>query len=366
MTTLQRSTLYILVVLFIVITVVIIGPLWAPVVLASWFADLLSPLTRRLQRLLGGRRRGGAAIVVLLVAVLMVPLVGLGMSLSASVADLIEQVRAALRGQESLSRVFMGRAGANFATSSPPTLREWADMASRYGANAWSAVSLVVRTSASAVLGIGVFLFALLTFVAEGMPAYLWLARHSPVPPNVFTRLARAFRETGRGLIVGSGGTALIQGTIATVAYLALGVPRALVMGLLTAVCTVIPFFGSALVWIPISVELVIDRSYLRAVMVVLVGSVLHSLVDTFVRPTITRYGRLALPTVVVLISILGGIATFGAVGAFLGPLLVRLAVEVLAIARTARLFPRRSAHEGMLPAAKSTCGSGEVSSLPL
>jgi predicted PurR-regulated permease PerM len=42
-----------------------LAPLAAPLVLAGWFADLLRPLARRLERLAGGRRRSAAAILVI-------------------------------------------------------------------------------------------------------------------------------------------------------------------------------------------------------------------------------------------------------------------------------------------------------------
>ena len=52
------------------------------------------------------------------------------------------------------------------------------------------------------------------------------------------------------------------------------------------------------------------------------------------VRPMLSRYGKLRMPTFLLLISMLGGLALFGAWGVLLGPLLVRLAVEGLEILR--------------------------------
>jgi predicted PurR-regulated permease PerM len=58
------------------------------------------------------------------------------------------------------------------------------------------------------------------------------------------------------------------------------------------------------------------------------------SLADNLLRPVLARHARLQLPTFVVLVSMLGGIAAFGAWGLMLGPLFVRLAVEGLSILR--------------------------------
>ena len=61
------------------------------------------------------------------------------------------------------------------------------------------------------------------------------------------------------------------------------------------------------------------------------------STVDNLIRPALARKGHLDLPTSAVFASMLGGITMFGAWGLFLGPLFVRLAVEVLDILKDRR-----------------------------
>ena len=311
----------------------VVWPLWAPLLLAAWFAELLQPAVRRLERLLGGRRRAAGALLVLLTVGALLPLMGALVALISAVRDLLVQVRSALEGQESLAGALLG--GGNGADR--PELRDWADLVTRYGANAWRALSIVARASATAAIGALVFVAALYTFVVDGERAYAWLEKHAPIPRGDLARLAGAFRETGRGLIVAGGGTALAQGALATVVYVGIGIPRAIVLGPLTAVCALVPFVGTGLVWIPVAIELGASGQYWRFGVVVATGAGVHTLVDNFVRPFLTRYGHLDLPLFVVVVSMLGGVAAFGATGALLGPLLVRLAVEALAIAADRR-----------------------------
>jgi predicted PurR-regulated permease PerM len=305
----------------------VLAPLWAPLVLAAWFADLLRPAVRKLERLLGGRRRAAGALVVLVVVGVLLPLVGIALALATAMQDLLVQVRSAIEGQGSLASALLGGGG-----GSRPEVRDWADLASRYGANAWRTLSVVARASASAAIATLVFVAALYAFVVDGERAYAWLEKHAPVTREEVARLAGAFRETGRGLLVAGGGTALVQGALATVAYVAIAIPRALILGPLTAVCALVPFVGTGLVWIPLAIELGASGQYWRAGVVVAMGAGVHSLVDNFVRPMLARSAHLHLPTFVVLISMLGGVAAIGATGALLGPLVVRLCVESLAI----------------------------------
>ena len=311
----------------------LLSPLWAPVVLGAWFADLLQPLVHGLERLLGGRRRAAGVILALGTVALLAPALAVVASLVSSAIELGGQLRASLEIGGPLGALRAGTAAAAGAAGAPSfALRDWADLASRHGANAWRALGVLTRASASAAIGVLVFVASLYTFAVDHERAYAWLEAHAPIPPAALARLAGAFRETGRGLIVAGGGIALAQGALATVAYLAIGLPRALLLGPLTALCSIIPFVGTGLVWVPLAIGLVVKGQYLRAAVVVAVGAGVHTLVDQLLRPLLARRAHLDLPTFVVLLSMLGGVALMGASGALLGPLVVRMSVEALAL----------------------------------
>jgi predicted PurR-regulated permease PerM len=310
-----------------VAAVAMLASLWLPLLLAAWFSDLLAPAVRGLERALGGRRRAAAAAVVLLTMTALAPLGGVLFALASGLSDLLEQVRAAAEGRESLAGALLGGTQGGPSQGAP----DWANLVTRYGAYAWQTLSAVARISASAAIGFVVFIAALYALASEGDRTYEWLEDHLPIARGSFRRLALAFRETGRGLLIAGGGTALLQGAIATTAYVAIGVPRALLLGPLTAICAIVPVVGTGLVWIPLAGELFAVRQYGRASAILVVG-VGVGLVDNFVRPILARHGHLNLPTVVVLFSMLGGAALLGAAGALVGPLVVRLCVESLAI----------------------------------
>src|SRR5450631_3723658 len=135
---------------------VVFAPLWAPLVLAAWFADLLRPAVGYLERVLRGRRRAAGALVVLVAVGVLVPLIGVGAALASAVGELLDQVRAALEGQGSLAGTLLGggTVGAHLVA------RDWADLASRYGVGALGALSVVARASASAAIAVVVFVAA--------------------------------------------------------------------------------------------------------------------------------------------------------------------------------------------------------------
>ena len=328
---------------------VAIAPLWAPLVLAAWFADLLRPLSRRLARALRGEKRGAAATTFLLLFGLVLPLVGAGASLIGSLHASIGLLTAAIEGRGGLAALV----APNQESGAPShfDLRELIDLGTKHGASVLKAATTLMTASLGFGVGIFIFTYALYEFIVKGSSAFAWLEKHSPIPNDALLRFAAAFRETGRGLLVGTGLTAVVQGVLAGIAYAALGVPRALALGVLTAVASLLPAFGTALVWAPVSIGLLVAGHPIRALILAAIGAGFIGTVDNILRPFLTRFGDFTLPSFVVLLSILGGIGTFGGWGILLGPLLVRLAVEGLDIARDAKLFGEPGATNVPIPA---------------
>jgi predicted PurR-regulated permease PerM len=135
----------------------------------------------------------------------------------------------------------------------------------------------------------------------------------------------------------GIGGAGLMQAIVATVAYVAIGVPSAIALGALTLMFSVIPAIGTAIVWIPVAAGLALTGRPIAALSLAIVGVAVISTIDNLARPWLAHRGQLKLPTWIVLVSMFGGVELVGGWGLILGPLLVRLAKEALVISREAR-----------------------------
>ncbi|MFO7179245.1 MAG: AI-2E family transporter [Pseudomonadota bacterium] len=303
-------------------------PLWAPLLLAAWSALLAQPLHARLMRVMGRSRAAGIVTVLLVIAAL-TPIVVVVLSVFGALVDIAERLR--LSEGEDLLRALL-------AAEPRVPVERWdlgqlAELARRHGSGAVRAASTVFGAATALVIGSFVFVFGFFTLLVDGRRAYRWLLEHSPVRRQYMVRFADAFAETGRGLFIGMGLTALVQGGLATIGYLFVGVPQALVLGLLTTLASFIPSVGTGLVWVPVTIALFASGRTGSGIALLVVGAVV-SLIDNFVRPWLSRYGQLRLPTFVVFVAMLGGIGAFGAWGILLGPLLIRLALEALEIWR--------------------------------
>jgi predicted PurR-regulated permease PerM len=320
-------------ILFAVAAGLMIWPLWQPLVLATWFAVFARPLMSTVSRITHGRHRAAAALTVLLLLLVLTPIGLFLAALVSAAAELLETLLQSKGGKDALEAIVSGGdAGHQFGLSDIVALTR------QYGERAAQLVSTIAGATAKGILGIFVFVLAAYTFLAEGPRVYAWIEDHLPITPRHFRRYGAAFAETGRGLVVGVGLTSLIQGVTATVAYLALGIPRAFVLGVLTAFASLIPSVGTALVWGPVALGLAFTGRWGRAIIMAAIGVLVIGLADNLLRPLLSRHGSVQLPTFVLLVAMFGGLATVGGWGLLLGPLLVRLAVEAISMEREERL----------------------------
>jgi predicted PurR-regulated permease PerM len=297
--------------------------LWVPLVLAAWIADLVRPLVRRLERALGGRRAAAGALTVLVVLAVLVPVVTGAVVLADRVREIVTDALHAGTPESALRDVIAsGRL----------------ELVKEHGAAIWRIAFRLWSASVGVVVGVAVFVVALYGFSVGGARFYRWIARGLPIGSRVRRRIVGAFRETGRGLLVGTGGTALVQGAVAGIAYAALGVTNPITLGLLTGLGSVVPGVGTAIVWVPVAVGLALTGHLVRAGILLALGFGVIATVDNVLRPWLARLGRLQLPALVVFIAMMGGWRLIGGWGLILGPLLIRLGAEALSIASGRRL----------------------------
>jgi predicted PurR-regulated permease PerM len=305
-------------------------PLWPALILAAWTASLARPLLRRFERALNGRRRRAAgALSLLLFLMLAVPVVAVILGVVSGAQELLQLVTQQSSAKNALETVAVGTTP---APQLPRNLASAVDLFQRYGAQAADVLQNLAGAAANGLIALLIYFGGAFEFLLEGSQAWSWMKRHSPLSPEQMDRFAAAFHETGRGLLVGVGLTSATQGLVAMLAYLSLGIPRWWVLGPLTGLASMIPVVGSALVWAPIAIGLFLTGHTIRGIILVALGIGVVSTVDNVLRPIFSRVGSLAMPTLLLFVSLFGGIVAFGTWGAILGPLIVRLWIEALAM----------------------------------
>jgi predicted PurR-regulated permease PerM len=317
-----------LVVLVTMAAIAVFVPLLPWIALALWIGIYLKPLHRRLVVRLGGRSGVAATLSVSLLLVIAIPIALLFASI---VLDAIALVRQLWAAPESHA-VFVQLVQTDPQSKLPDG--GVVDLLLSQGDRALAIAQQLAGVAADFVIGLLVMVSGTYGVLVNGEAWYAWLERHLPVGNEHLMRFRDAFVETGRGLWFGIVGTGMVQSIVATIAFLALGVPSALALGMMTLLFSLIPAIGTALVWVPVAAGLALSGRTASAIILAAIGVGVISTVDNLARPWLTRRGKLQLPTWVVLISMFGGVELIGGWGLLMGPLVVRLAKEAMMIAQ--------------------------------
>jgi predicted PurR-regulated permease PerM len=178
-----------------------------------------------------------------------------------------------------------------------------------------------------------VMLFTLFFFFKDGDRLYRNLYEVVPLDElhkqKIFTRLDVTLRAVVKGVII----TAMVQGLLAGAAYAVLGVPFPVVLMAMTALLAPLPFGGTAIIWLPVAGYLYAVGPLWKAIAMLIWGAGVITMVDNFLRPLLI--GKDAqLPVLFLFFSIIGGLAAYGMIGLFLGPILLAILMTAIQIYR--------------------------------
>jgi predicted PurR-regulated permease PerM len=175
--------------------------------------------------------------------------------------------------------------------------------------------------------------YLLFYFLRDRREVLQQLRRLSPLTETETNRLFERASDTIHAVIFGTVVTAIVQGGLGAAIFWLLGLPNPLFWGLLMALLAVVPLLGAFVIWIPAAAYLVLNGEWGKAALLAVWGSVVIGGADNILHPVLAG-GRLHLHTIPMFISIVGGIALFGASGLILGPLVVALTITLIEISR--------------------------------
>ncbi len=188
-------------------------------------------------------------------------------------------------------------------------------------------------------IALTVILFVVYYVLVDGERLVVYLERAAPIPAAQVHFLLHEARNGLNAVFAGQILTSLIQGALGGVGFLVAGVPGAVVWASVMAILSLLPVVGAFLVWVPAALFLLVRGDVWQGLFLIGWGAIIVSQVDNFVRPKLIG-DRAAIHPIFVLIGVLGGVAAFGFIGLFLGPLIVGVAITVLKVWESEYLDP--------------------------
>ncbi|MDX2010261.1 MAG: AI-2E family transporter [Myxococcaceae bacterium] len=313
----------------------VLSPFLADFVLAFMFASLVGPAHRALRARLVKRPALAAGLMTALVAVVvLVPVALISTSLSAQATAFYddtlkgfgrEQLDAMLFGDGFLARRARSIAEALGTTWTPEVLSGWLVKASGTVATFISSqVNAVVTNVLAAGLHFVLMLFIVFTILLEGERLRRYVFATSPLPDDEEARLVDTFNAVARAIVVGNGLGSLIQGVLGGLSMAVLGFSSPVLWGTVMTVMAFLPLVGISVVTVPATVVLVAQGRYGAAAGFLAFNVAQGLFVENVVKTRLIG-AQVQLPSLLIFLSIVGGLALFGVLGLVYGPLIVAL-----------------------------------------
>jgi predicted PurR-regulated permease PerM len=194
-----------------------------------------------------------------------------------------------------------------------------------------------VTTAARSVVGIvidfGIVLMTFFYLLRDGESYYDSIRHLTPLHEDdkevIFDTLRSTLSSVMRGLLL----TALVQGVAIGVGLLFTGMPYWAFLAVVSAACGLLPFGGTALVWVPSAGYLAWAVSYAAATVLVVWCVIWVAVIDNFIKPLVMRHGT-GLPTLALFFGIAGGLEVYGPIGIFAGPAIISIFAALLRVYR--------------------------------
>jgi len=317
----------------------ILTPFTGPLLWAIFIAFLLHPLHVKITARFGNRENVSAGLLTVLTLIMLIgPITALSAAFAAQAGDLIDWIQnlLATRAKDRYERLAdvpmvgpllnwvrgtFGIRNSQIENLVSQGLNHVPQMLAGFGGQ-------LFMGALNTVFGFIVMLFMLFFFVRDGQQMVTKARDLIPLDPARRQQMIDHLAAVTRAVVFGTGITILIQGAVVGLAFAFTGLSSPLVFGVLAAFLALLPFGGTAVVWIPAMIFLAGQNRWGAAAVMLTMG-IISSSIDNVIRPLLIS-GRAEVGTLAVFIGVLGGAAAFGGIGLFLGPVVLALILALI------------------------------------
>ncbi|MDR0476315.1 MAG: AI-2E family transporter, partial [Desulfobulbaceae bacterium] len=191
-----------------------------------------------------------------------------------------------------------------------------------------NSLSAVTKMTFNAVIGSILMLYIMFYFLNMGDVLLRRILYLLPLENDDEMLILHRFTSVTRAMIKGTVIIGLLQGTVCGLAFAFAGIQGPVFWGAVMSVMSIIPVFGTALVWFPALVILALHGDMMGVVILAVLCGGIASNLDSILRPRLVGKDT-AMHDLFVLFGTLGGIAMFGILGIIIGPIIAALFITV-------------------------------------
>lgn len=331
----QRRMLGYAALISIVVAIVFFAPFFGVIATALILAYTFLPLHNWLAKRLKRPSIAPALTLLCATVLLIVPIILVGMLTFTQAQQLYQDIQSdealisaayeAIQNTESTLQDLTGQAlVVNLEAVADSVSDSAAAIANSLVRGLGSAVANLPLLFSSIVL----FLYLFLATLRYNQEIVAFLRRINPLDEKLFTIALNKAGAMTNGMVRGQFLIALVQGGIGALSYAIVGLPLIAFFFVLLSFLSLIPL-GSGIISFPVGIILLLTGNVWQGLVVLLVHVIIVSNIDNILRPTlIPKEARL--PSALTLLGVFAGLATFGFLGLFVGPILLILILTIL------------------------------------
>ena len=335
----NRWTLAVVVALITILFLAMIRQFIMPLILAGIFSALSYPIYSKFEKWFKGRHSPASAVtVIIILCVIIVPLSGLLTIVAAQAVKIGTIAKPWIEQQISEPGTITGLLQQHlpfYETIAKPFEQYHDQIISKAGELIGSLSSFIIDKFKAATIGtanmiISVFimLYCMFFFLIEGDKILKKILYYLPLEDHDERRLLDKFTSITRATLKGTLIIGILQGGLAGLAFAVLGIHSAVFWGTLMAVLSVIPSVGSAIIWFPTVIYLLVAGHIAKGIILFVFCAFVVGSMDNLLRPKLVGKDT-EMHELMILFGTLGGIIMFGMVGMIIGPVVAGLFVTV-------------------------------------
>ncbi|MEW6109900.1 MAG: AI-2E family transporter [Nitrospirota bacterium] len=242
-----------------------------------------------------------------------------------SIRDIIESPRVTL---------FLEKAYSYIGIENLPTEQVLIENIKKIGTGLMNNLSIRITNIISVAIDF-IFMILITFFLLRDGPDFLLRIKdYMPFSDEHKNRLGSQVKDMIVSTVYGGVTVAVIQGILGGFAFYFVGMDSPVLWGFAMSVMSFVPFLGTFSIWGSVAVYLIIKGSYIQGFGLFLFGSLVISMVDNILKPLIIG-SRTKMHTILIFISVFGGIKLFGLIGLIMGPLIMAIFLSVFEIFRS-------------------------------
>jgi predicted PurR-regulated permease PerM len=304
------------------------------VFMAALFSALTSPLYHRLLLLLGGRENAASLLTILIIVCLVLlplsALIGVVVTQAIHVGQSVTPWVQKFIDQPTIISDYLHKIPyyEQILPHRDMILQKIGSLVGNTSTLLINSLSSITKVTVNAAIMSFIMLYTMFYFLIDGKKLLHKILYYIPLENKDEQHLLQRFTSVARATIKGTLIIGIIQGGLCGTGFALAGIPSPVFWGCLMAVLSIIPSVGTAIVWVPALILLILSKDFTGAIIIGIFCGLIAGNADNLLRPRLVGKDT-EMHDLFILFSTFGGIAMFGIIGIIVGPIIAALFVSI-------------------------------------